>query len=122
MSAALRVQLHGDGDRLDECRLPAAVLADEKRHLGIELEPLEPMQRRELVGVVGRFPGLRAQVVKADRVDERRCRSGRAHTTIMPPRYAARRWWARSSLLSPRRSSRVRSPASPFLAPTRCLR
>ncbi len=54
-SAALGVQLARDGDRLDERRLAAAVVADEERDARVELERRvdEAADRRDLERVVG---------------------------------------------------------------------
>jgi hypothetical protein len=41
LGPAFRVESRGDGDRFDESRLPASVLAHQECHLGVELERIE---------------------------------------------------------------------------------
>jgi hypothetical protein len=47
-AASLRVVAGGDGDRLDERRLPRAVLADEKCHLRVEGQLVEAANDRKV--------------------------------------------------------------------------
>jgi hypothetical protein len=53
-AAALGIQPERDRERLEQRRLPAAVLADEEGDLRIELDPLDLAQRRHLAAVVAR--------------------------------------------------------------------
>jgi hypothetical protein len=82
-AAALSIQLRRDGERLDERRLAASVLPDEKRHTRVQLDSVDLGERRKLIRVVALLVG-KATRTDPDRMDERRRGQSCHHMLIMP--------------------------------------
>src|SRR5581483_6340181 len=84
LRAALGVEARRDGDRLDERRLPAPVLADEERHLRVQRERPELADRGDREGI--RVPARDLARVERDLEQEAALAGG----TLLLPRHGER--------------------------------